>query len=82
MKIRCDEAMRRSKERAKEIAEFGIPKWRCRGDCSNCICGIVTRRDGTEHHNNLMSERSERIVKLYNPVSPDNEKEQPADNNE
>lgn len=55
MTIRCDEPMRRSKEKARVIntqivGGISVPKWKCTGDCYNCICGIVTTEDGTESH--------------------------------
>lgn len=61
--------MRRSKERLREIKELGLPKWRCTGKCANCICGIVTGKDGTEHHVNLL--RKERNDKVHNTTETD-----------
>jgi len=43
--------MRRSKE---ECFTAEGRKWRCRGDCKNCICCLETRYDGTEEHFNPM----------------------------
>ena len=40
MTIRCDEAMRRSKEQARSWTASGIPKWKCKGNCETCICGM------------------------------------------
>ena len=44
---RCDEAMRRSKE--KGFRAPGI-RWRCDGECKECICCIVKSDDGNERH--------------------------------
>lgn len=42
MEIRCDEAMKRSKEKASNESWkiYGIPEWKCTGECANCICGM------------------------------------------
>lgn len=51
--IRCDEQMKKSKEKARSWTAYGIPKWRCTKDCERCICGM--RFDpvhGTWAHNN------------------------------
>ena len=49
---RCDESMRRSKERCY-ISSIGRMAWRCTGECSRCICCIETIEDGTERHVSL-----------------------------
>lgn len=48
---RCDEPMRRSKERGFTASG---KRWRCKGECKNCICCLETRYDGTEEHFNPM----------------------------
>lgn len=53
-RFRCDEPMRRSKEKCYTTA--GI-HWRCDKRCKECICAIRTISDGTEEHVNLMSMR-------------------------
>lgn len=40
MKIRCDEPMRRSKERASKNLIAGVPQFRCTKKCDTCICGL------------------------------------------
>ena len=53
--IRCDEPMRRSKERAvnESWGVYGIPKWKCTGKCSQCICGLVMDSFGVWSHVNI-----------------------------
>ena len=50
--IRCDEPMRRSKERAvnESWGVYGIPGWKCTGKCSQCICGLVMDSFGVWSH--------------------------------
>lgn len=48
---RCDEAMRRSKEKARAVTLHGYPKWKCRSECQNCVCGMVKLSNGTWEHN-------------------------------
>ena len=48
---RCDEAMRRSKEKARAVTPFGFPKWRCTGECRACVCGMVKLSSGNWVHN-------------------------------
>ena len=52
--IRCDEPMRRSKERASRHAykQYGIPNWRCDKNCERCICGMTINLKGEWEHNN------------------------------
>lgn len=41
--VRCDEPMKRSKERTKS--------WKCHGNCKNCMCGIIKAVGyDNEHH--------------------------------
>ena len=47
---RCDEPMRRRKEKLN--TPYHRP-WKCKGECTNCICCIVTLSDGTEQHLSL-----------------------------
>lgn len=49
---RCDEAMRRSKERCITPAYH---KWKCTEDCRNCICCITMDDQGNEQHVNVAS---------------------------
>ena len=46
---RCDQAMKRSKEKCN--TPF-FKKWKCNDDCRNCICCLMTMEDGTEEHFN------------------------------
>jgi hypothetical protein len=54
MKTKCDEAMRRSKEKAgrKLYKETGISGWRCTGECERCICGMRQGEKSIWEHNN------------------------------
>ena len=81
MTVRCDKAMRRSKERTRELTEFGVPRWRCTGDCGSCICGIIRHKDGTESHINTMR-KGVKYAELYNTVEASDEKKQQSDHNE
>ena len=45
--IRCDKAMRKSKERC--LTPF-YKRWKCTGECKECICGIEKEENGLEHH--------------------------------
>lgn len=50
---RCDEPMRRSKERCYTPSRR---KWRCTEQCNNCVCCLEKRYDGTwEHFNPLFT---------------------------
>ena len=42
MTIRCDEALKCSKERASNESwkVYGIPQWKCTKECERCICGM------------------------------------------
>ena len=44
---RCDEAMRRSKEKC---FKGNYKKWKCTGECSTCFCCIIRRENGDEEH--------------------------------
>lgn len=48
--IKCDEAMRRSKERC--YIPFGR-RWRCTTNCKECICAMFKQEDGTWIHKKL-----------------------------
>lgn len=58
MTIRCDTAMRRSKERANNESWkiYGIPKWKCTGECERCICGMKKGYKGAWEHNGFEHE--------------------------
>ena len=45
--IKCDKAMRRSKERC--YIREGV-HWYCNGDCENCHCALHKKPDGTWEH--------------------------------
>lgn len=47
IKRRCDEPMRRSKERCN--TPFNT-RWKCTGDCKNCVCCIWMDENGNESH--------------------------------
>lgn len=49
---RCDEPMRRSKERCVTPARR---PWRCTEDCKNCFCCIYKDELGNEAHVNVAS---------------------------
>ena len=51
---RCDEPMRRSKEKTH--------RWKCTGKCKTCICGITIDQEGNEEHVNPLSKVFKRIV--------------------
>lgn len=51
---RCDEPMRRSKEKLN--TPYHRP-WKCTGKCASCVCCIATLSDGTEQHINLMGKQ-------------------------
>ena len=44
---RCDEAMRRSKEKC--YTQYW-ERWKCTGECKECICCIVKDDHGGEKH--------------------------------
>lgn len=48
--IKCDEPMRRSKERAKVAYDIGADDWKCKGKCDSCICAMHKNEDGTWTH--------------------------------
>jgi hypothetical protein len=59
MTIRCDSSMRRSKERCK------MPdgrRWRCTGECIDCICCLFKQDDGIEVHKVLKRGHSNGIM--------------------
>lgn len=45
--MRCDESMKRSKERCQTKDK---ESWRCTKDCEHCICAMFKQADGTERH--------------------------------
>ena len=48
---RCDIQMKRSKLASlRYMRADDARKFRCRGDCSACICGMVKKSDGTWEH--------------------------------
>lgn len=46
---RCDEPMKRSKEKCRRPSG---KRWKCDGNCKQCICCLIMADDGTEHHFN------------------------------
>ena len=48
--IRCDESMRKSKERC--YIPFGR-RWRCSTNCQECICALFQQDDGTWTHKKM-----------------------------
>lgn len=48
--IKCDKAMRRSKERG--YVREGVP-WRCDLRCDDCHCALHKRDDGTWEHRKI-----------------------------
>jgi hypothetical protein len=46
---RCDEPMRKSKERCYTNKGH---RWRCTGECRTCICCLEMMPDGRERHFN------------------------------
>ncbi len=51
IKRRCDEAMRRSKEKCRTPSGY---KWKCTGECKTCICCIYMTQYFHERHYNRM----------------------------
>ena len=49
---RCDEPMRRSKEKTH--------RWKCTGKCKTCICCITIDQEGNEEHVNPLSKAFKR----------------------
>ena len=49
---RCDEPMRRSKEKCNTPYH---KRWKCNEDCKNCICCIQMDEQGNESHVNVAS---------------------------
>ena len=45
--IKCDESMRRSKERCWTPNNR---RWRCTGECKECHCALFKKDDGTWEH--------------------------------
>lgn len=45
--IKCDEAMKRSKERCYSQEKV---RWRCTKNCDSCHCALYKRDDGTWEH--------------------------------
>ena len=74
MRVRCDVPMRRSKERTSGIDEFGISGWKCTGRCTNCMCGIIMDKYGTERHVSFTREGNH-YAKVYDTFEADNEEE-------
>lgn len=50
---RCDEPMRRSKEKPGS-------RWKCKGKCKECLCCIEMDFNGNEEHINLMNNARKR----------------------
>ena len=50
---RCDEPMRRSKERCNTPFHT---RWKCTGNCAGCICCIEKDENGNERHSNNRSQ--------------------------
>lgn len=50
--IRCDVPMKRSKEEASRWSwdTYGIPQWKCTGNCESCICGLKKNWRGLWEH--------------------------------
>lgn len=80
MTVRCDKPMRMRKEKARTMDGFSVPKWTCRGDCYNCICGIVKEKDGTEHHVSFM--KGEKNAQIHDTADAGNEEEQQSDHSQ
>lgn len=52
MRIRCDEPMKRSKERnSRWYRVLGVQKWKCDNDCKRCICGMTMNSKCEWEHN-------------------------------
>lgn len=57
MKIRCDEAMRRSKEKnSRWYRAIGVQKWKCDHNCERCICGMKMNGKAEWEHNHGVQE--------------------------
>ena len=81
MRVRCDTSMRRSKEHTSGIDEFGISRWRCKGKCTNCICGIITDKYGNDSHVSFTRE-GEHYAKIHDTIEAYYKEKQPADSHE
>ena len=54
MTVRCDEQMKRSKEKCWIYTGTGKRyRWRCTKKCGECICGLIKLEDGTWMHNKI-----------------------------
>ena len=54
MIYRCDEPMKHKKESAMAKAQ-DARQWKCKGNCSRCVCGLKKNPDGTWEHINMTS---------------------------
>lgn len=73
MKIKCDQAMKRSKEKAGEklYKETGMPGLRCTEECERCTCGMRQNiHSGGWEHNT-----GEKNVTLHDIFAAGHEKE-------
>lgn len=57
-KRKCDQSMRRSKERC---ITPNLRRWKCTEDCKNCVCGMYQTQEGDWHHNNLIGKQPKEI---------------------
>lgn len=49
--IRCDEAMKKSKEKCYFMTATGkVKRWRCNSICYHCICGLKQDSQGIWSH--------------------------------
>lgn len=55
---RCDEPMKRSKERCRKP---NGERWECTGDCKNCICCIYMTQYFREHHVNFLKKEPNEV---------------------
>lgn len=63
--IKCDEAMKRSKEKC--FTPYGT-RWRCTDNCRECICAMFKQEDGTWMHKKIDKHKG-----IYIPVGERNE---------
>lgn len=51
MTVRCDEPMRRSKEKCDRLTPMKLRyRWKCTSKCEECVCGLIKQEDGTWVH--------------------------------
>lgn len=60
--IKCDEAMRRSKERCYLQEHV---RWECKHDCEHCHCALHKNKDGTWEHKPVNMHKGQYISRSF-----------------